>query len=55
MTLDQTSNALSTFGGIYGASWGIGWELGRGITNLNSYQEWKQNTWLPWRNVNLGY
>ena len=55
MTLDQTSNALSTFGGIYGASWGIGWEMGRGITNWNSYQEWKQDNWLPWRYKNLGY
>jgi hypothetical protein len=55
MTLDQTSNAYSTFGGIYGAAWGVGWESGRVITNTNWYQQWKQDIWYPLRQNYLGY
>lgn len=55
MFLEQGTNAFSTFGGIPGASWGVGWEIGRAITNIPSYQEWKQETWLPWRKEKLGY
>ncbi len=44
-TLEQGSNAYSTLGGIYGAAWGIGWELGRSITNTSWYQETKFNFW----------
>ena len=53
--IEEASNAYSTFGGIYGAAWGIGWELGRATTNTGWYQNWKQNTWLPWRYENYGY
>jgi len=35
--------------------WGVGWEIGHAITNIPSYQEWKQETWLPWRKEKLGY
>jgi RHS repeat-associated protein len=52
---EQGSNVFSTFGGLHGAAWGVGWEMGRAITTIPSYQEWKQNTWLPWRKDNLGY
>lgn len=24
--LEEVSNAVSTFGGLYGAAWGVGWE-----------------------------
>ena len=30
--LEESSNAYSTVGGIYGAAWGIGWEMGRQTT-----------------------
>jgi RHS repeat-associated protein len=53
--LEQGTNAYSTFGGIYGAAWGIGWETGRWITSLEGYQAWKYDTWLPWRETYLGY
>lgn len=49
MFMEQGSNAYSTLGGIFGAAWGIGWEGGRAITNTSGYQNWKQDTWLPFR------
>jgi len=52
---DQGSNAVSTLGGLYGAAWGVGWEGGRKITETESYQSWKQQTWLPFRKEVLGY
>ncbi|MCF8284672.1 MAG: hypothetical protein K9I48_06815, partial [Sphingobacteriales bacterium] len=55
MILDQASNVYSTFGGIYGAAWGVGWEAGRGITQMGWYQQWKQDVWYPWREEHLGY
>ncbi len=45
MIVEQISNVISTSGGIYGAAWGIGWELGRTFTNTNWYQEFKFNFW----------
>ena len=30
--IETGSNVISTFGGVYGAAWGIGWEAGRTIT-----------------------
>ena len=53
--IEQASNGYSTFGGIYGAAWGIGWETGRAITTIPAYQRWKHNTWLPARQKLLGY
>lgn len=44
MILEQGSNTFSTLGGIYGAAWGIGWELGRAITETETYQDFK--TWF---------
>jgi RHS repeat-associated protein len=55
MATEQASNAYSTLGGVYGASWGIGWEIGRGITTINAYQDWKHDTWLPFRKNYLHY
>ncbi len=43
--IEQSSNAFTTFGGIYGTAWGLGWEMGRLITNTNTYQEFKYNFW----------
>lgn len=43
--LEQSSNAFSVFGGIYGAAWSLGWEFGRIITNTQEYQEFKFNYW----------
>ncbi len=43
--IEQGSNAFVTFGGINGAAWGIGWEIGRWITNTNGYQQFKYNLW----------
>ena len=54
-TLEQGSNTYSTFGGIYGAAWGVGWEAGRAITTIPAYQQWKQETWLPFRQDVFGY
>ncbi len=60
--VEQGSNTFSTLSGLlggswgpYGAAWGVGWELGRAITNVPSYQEWKNSTWLPFREKYLGY
>ena len=55
MAIEQGSNLGSTFGGIYGAAWGIGLELGRTISTFDWYQDFKQNTWIPWREEQLGY
>jgi len=45
MLAEQGTNTISTFGGIYGAAWGVGWEMGRAITTLDAYQEFKYNLW----------
>jgi RHS repeat-associated protein len=45
MYMEQGSNVLTTVGGLYGAAWGVGWELGRAITNTGWYQEAKFNFW----------
>ncbi|MFC2355653.1 MAG: RHS repeat-associated core domain-containing protein [Capnocytophaga ochracea] len=44
-TLEQASNAFSTFGGIPGVVWAIGWEVGRFITNMECYQEFTYYYW----------
>ena len=53
--LEQGSNFISTFGGLEGAAWGIGWEFGRMTTETLPYQHFKRNTWLPFRKKALGY
>lgn len=53
--LEQGTNAFSTFGGIYGAAWSVGWESGRYIMGRPAVRDWMQNTWYPWREQNLGY
>jgi RHS repeat-associated protein len=35
--IESGSNLYSTFGGLYGAAWGIGWESGRMITQSDWY------------------
>ncbi|MBK7376819.1 MAG: RHS repeat-associated core domain-containing protein [Chitinophagaceae bacterium] len=39
MRIEQSSNIISTFGGIYGAAHGVGWEAGRAISTIPSYRE----------------
>ena len=43
--LEQGTNAYSTFGGISGVVWGIGWELGRFMTSMEWYQEFTYRYW----------
>ena len=51
MSVELGTTAVSTFGGLYGAAWGIGWEAGRSITTLDAYQEFKFNFWYNrWEN-----
>jgi RHS repeat-associated protein len=51
MSAELGTTAISTFGGLYGASWGVGWELGRAVTTLDAYQEFKFNLWYNrWEN-----
>ncbi len=38
MVAEQGTNVISTFGGIYGAAWGVGWELGRAVTSIPWYR-----------------
>jgi len=40
---ENLSNGISTFGGIYGAAWSLGWEGGSLITNTELYQNIKFN------------
>ncbi len=37
---ETSANTITTFGGIYGVAFGLGWELGRAITNTNVFQEY---------------
>ena len=37
--LEEVSNAVSTFGGLYGAAWGVDRDLGRAITTISGYNE----------------
>lgn len=53
--IESGVNAISTFGGINGAAVGLGWEMGRYITNTSWYQNWKYQTWLPYRYKTFGY
>ena len=52
--IEQISNGVSVMG-IPGAAWSLGWEGGRMITNTPLYQDFKYNTWLPFRQSTLGY
>jgi RHS repeat-associated protein len=53
--MEETSNTVGTFGGIYGLAWSLGWEGGRKITETSTYENWKYDTWLPWRKKHWGY
>ena len=48
-------NFTSTFGGLYGGAVGLGWEIGRYITSTSWYQNWKYQTWIPYRAKTWGY
>jgi hypothetical protein len=52
--IEQGANTFSTLGGIWGAAFGIGWEGCRFITTLDWYENWRKNTWLPFRRENFG-
>gem|GEM_PF-941108 len=45
MYMEQGSNLITTVGGLYGAAWSVGWELGRALTKMEWYQEAKFNFW----------
>lgn len=45
MYIEQGSNVITTLGGLRGAAWGVGWEIGRAVTNTGLYQEAKFNYW----------
>ncbi len=53
--IEESSNVYSTFGGLPGAAWGVGWEGGRAITKTDWYQDWKNKYWYPWRYEHFGY
>lgn len=38
MLTEQASGLFSTVGGVAGAGWGIGWEIGRGIAASPDYR-----------------
>lgn len=38
-SIETGSNVISTFGGVYGAAWGIGREAGRTITQIPWYRQ----------------
>lgn len=52
--IEGTSLGISTFSGIYGISWAIGWEGGRAITQERWYQEWKFNFWYKYWEDKMG-
>ena len=45
---EESSNLYSSLGGLIGAAWGIGWELGRAFTQTEWYQEKKFNYYYDW-------
>lgn len=54
MITEQAINLYSVFGGLYGAAWGFGWELGRMITKKEWYQEAKFNFWYNYWERKVG-
>ena len=54
--VDLSVITYSWRGGIHGASLGFGYGvLGPWLVNSKRYQDWKQNTWLPFRSRTFGY
>ncbi|WP_437922376.1 hypothetical protein [Sphingobacterium sp. LRF_L2] len=47
MVIEQGTNAYSMFGGVYGAAWGIGWEMGRSISTTSGWQNLRDNKIVP--------
>ena len=46
---------LSMAAGPLGVAAGVGWEMGRAVTNIPAYQRWRNGTLMPWRYRNFGY
>ncbi|MCP4520927.1 MAG: hypothetical protein GY827_04410 [Cytophagales bacterium] len=38
---ENSVNTVSTFGGTYGAAFGLGWEIGKSIVQIPTYQKYK--------------
>lgn len=38
-SIETGSNVISTFGGVYGAAWSVGWETGRVVTQIPWYRQ----------------
>ncbi|MCB9823353.1 hypothetical protein H6802_00090, partial [Candidatus Nomurabacteria bacterium] len=47
------ANTISTFFGIKGIAFGVGWELGRIVTQTQGYQNWKRDKWMPFMQKHL--
>lgn len=54
-TAELGANTASTFGGVPGVLFGVGWEIGRVITETQGYQNYKQKKILPARERIFGY
>lgn len=48
--IETSSNLFTTLGGLHGAAFGIGWELGRMTTESKMYSNWFESIVLPGRN-----
>jgi hypothetical protein len=46
--MEEASSAYSTFGGLYGAAWSVGWEAGRYVTQQIWYQKVKFQFFYNW-------
>jgi hypothetical protein len=53
-TLDLVSGAYSTYGGLVGAAWGVGWEAGRYVTQQSGYQKAKFQVFYNWWQLQYG-
>ena len=54
LVLEETSNAYSTLGGLYGVAWGVGWETGRLVTQQTWYQRAKFNFYYNYWERHVG-
>jgi len=51
---EHITNLIAVEGGIEGAAWGIGWELGKVVTSLELYQQAKFNFWYNYVEKQIG-
>ena len=54
-TAEASVGAVSGFGGVAGLAIGVGWELGRLVTQHPSYQYVRNDWWMPLRQRKFGY